>query len=117
MTPERLENPKAVCSVGVTRDQSGSANFPTSKWRSGLAKLPVRWGSSLLSVLLWELGRGLPRRIRAIARNPELRFGYHLPLSIGDRNEAILYPPSKFLLACNVDIQRLKNFLGAGFST
>jgi len=107
-----VSNPKSTAtvssSVGVVRDYLDNANLPTSKSQSRLAKLRVRWGSSLLHKLLWEFGIGLPLRIQVVLREPELRFGYRLPRPPEGHDTGTLYPPNKFLLACNSDIQQLR---------
>lgn len=91
---------------GAACDRLGNANLPKSKWQLRLARLRIRWGNSLVTTILAELG-SLPLRILAILREPELRLGYHLPLSLEGQSTKILYPPNKFLLACNRDILQL----------
>jgi hypothetical protein len=65
------------------------------------------WQSSALRILAEEICN-FPRRILAIRRRPHLRFGYTLPTYPTFDGRESQGQGYKFALACNADIQRLR---------
>jgi hypothetical protein len=53
--------------------------------------------------------RNFPRRIRAILRTSDLRFGPSVPLSLWDHSWAGFSRENKFLDACSSDMEQIMN--------